>query len=359
MSITKAARIYGKKDIRIEDVEIADPREDQVQIKVKYCGICGSDLHAYLEGWGLPTTPHPLTGKTVPITMGHEFAGEVVKVGSHVQKLKVGDAVAVEPLIACGKCENCRKGFYNLCNKAAAKDGAGNFLGFSDNGGFAEYANVDEFFAHKMPTGMNYKLGALAEPTAVVFEAIKKSGLRAGQDVAVEGAGPIGLLTSMLAKLAGANHVYVIDVSEVRLQKANELGLKRTLNPNKVDVVKEVQKECPNGVDISFEAAGVQPTFESALKLTKRTGTLQIVALFGKPLKINITNDVIMQGIDIITTLAYNNSYPEVLGILNNHRELFSKVITKQISLNEVVDQGIKALATEKNQMKILVSPEA
>ncbi|KRL07166.1 2,3-butanediol dehydrogenase [Liquorilactobacillus hordei] len=354
----KAARIYEEKDVRLEDVDIAEPRKNQVQIKVKYCGICGSDLHAYLEGWGLPTVAHPLTGKVVPMTLGHEFAGEVVKVGANVDDLKVGDAVAVEPLIACGKCENCRKGFYNFCNNAVAKDGAGNFLGFSDDGGFAEYANIDAFFAHKMPEGMPYELGALAEPTAVVFEAIKKSGLRAGEDVIVEGAGPIGLLTAILAKLAGANRVFVIDVSQDRLNKAKELGLKRILNPTKVDVLKEVRKECPNGVDVSFEAAGVQATFENALKLTKRTGTLQIVALFGKPLKVDMTNDVIMQGIDIITTLCYNNSYPEVLGMLNNHRELFGKLVTKKIPLSQVVEQGIKTLATEKNQVKILVSPE-
>ncbi|WP_338218099.1 2,3-butanediol dehydrogenase [Lacticaseibacillus salsurivasis] len=355
----KAARIYGEKDVRIEDVDITEPMNNQVQVKVKYCGICGSDLHAYLEGWGLPTVAHPLTGKTVPITLGHEFAGEVVKVGDNVTDLRVGDAVAIEPLIACGKCENCRKGFYNFCNNAVAKDGAGNFLGFSNDGGFAEYANVDSFFAHKMPLGMPYELGALAEPTAVVFEAIKKSGLRAGQDVVVEGAGPIGLLTAILAKLAGANRVFVIDVSQDRLNKAKELGLKRILNPINVSAFEEVRKECPNGVDVSFEAAGVQATFDNALQLTKRTGTLQIVALFGKPLKIDMTNDVIMQGIDILTTLCYNNSYPEVLGMLNNHRDLFSKLVTKKISLSKIVEQGIKALSTEKNQVKILVSPES
>jgi (R,R)-butanediol dehydrogenase/meso-butanediol dehydrogenase/diacetyl reductase len=354
----KAARIYGQKDIRIEDIEIADPKQDQVQIKVKYCGICGSDLHAYLEGWGLPTQPHPLTKRTVPVTLGHEFSGEVVKVGSKVTTLKVGDHVAVEPLIACGKCENCRKGDYNFCNRVQAEDGAGNFLGFSDDGGFAEYANIKEIFAQKMPEGLSYELGALAEPTAVVFEAIKKCGLRAGQDVAIEGAGPIGLLTALLAKSAGANHVFIIDLAQVRLDKAKELGFKHVLSPADGDVVAAVKKICPNGVDVAFEAAGVQPTFDTALKLVKRTGILQIVALFGKPITVDLTNDVIMQGIDIYTTLCYNNSFRQVLGILNNNRELFSQVVTKKISLDNLLDEGIKALSTDKEQVKIMVSPE-
>ncbi|KRM75716.1 2,3-butanediol dehydrogenase [Secundilactobacillus collinoides] len=354
----KAVRIYGEKDIRVEDVTIDDPKDDKVQVRVKYCGICGSDLHAYLEGWGLPTQPHPITGKTVPITLGHEFSGEVVKVGKDVDTLKIGDNVAIEPLIACGECENCRKGDYNFCNKAVAADGAGNFLGFSQDGGFAEFANVQGVFAHKLPEGMDPELGAVAEPTAVVYEAVKRSGLREGQNVAVMGAGPIGLLMALLAKISGANHVYIVDVSEVRLNKAKELGIENTINPNEADVNDVIRKDLPNGVDITFECAGVQATFNTALKVTKRTGVLQVVALFGKDVSMNMTDDVIMQGINITTTLCYNNSFPAVLGIINNHPETFRKIITKEIGLDQAVDEGIKALAEDKSQVKILVSPD-
>lgn len=354
----KAVRIYGQEDIRVEDVEIADPKPDQVQIKVKYCGICGSDLHAYLEGWGLPTQPHPLTGKTVPITLGHEFSGEVVKVGADVTSLKVGDPVAVEPLIACGKCENCRAGNYNFCNRVVAKDGAGNFLGFSQDGGMAEYANIDEVFAHKLPDGMGYDLGALCEPTAVAYEAIKKCGLREGQTVAVMGAGPIGLVTAILARIAGANRVYISDVSEVRLEKAKELGFNDVLNPLNDDVEATIKADYPNGVDMTFEAAGVQATLDTALKVTKRTGLVQIVALFGKPVSINLTDNVIMQGINLFSTLCYNNSFDAVLGIMNNNQEQFKPIITKKIGLDNALEEGIKALSSDKSQVKIMLSPE-
>ncbi|WP_439425359.1 2,3-butanediol dehydrogenase [Oenococcus alcoholitolerans] len=354
----KAARIYGAKDIRIEDVDIPDPEDDQVQIKVKYCGICGSDLHAYLQGWGLPKEPHPITGRTLPITLGHEFSGQVVKLGKNVSNLKIGDKVAIEPVIACGECENCRKGQYNLCIKAQAKDGAGNFLGFSQDGGFAEYANVKSVFAHKLPAGMNYEIGALAEPTAVVYEALKRSRLRAGQDVAIMGAGPIGLLMALLARIAGANHIFIVDLSEVRLHKAEELGFINTINPGKEDAAETIKGVLPNGVDIAYEAAGVQATFDTALKVTKRGGTLQIVALFGRPITFDMTKDLIMQGINIITTICYNNSFPQVLGILNNNKDLFDKIITKKISLDQLVDQGIKEISADKQQVKILVSAE-
>ena len=353
----KAVRIYGEKDVRVEDVAIADPKDDEVQVKVAYCGICGSDLHAYLEGWGLPTVPNPLTGNTLPITLGHEFSGEVAKVGKDVDNLQIGDKVAIEPLIACGKCENCRKGDYNFCNNAVGPDGSGNFLGFSQDGGFAEFANVQGVFAHKLPEGLGLEIGAVAEPTAVVYEAVKRSQLREGQDVAIMGAGPIGLLMALLAKISGANHFYIVDVSEVRLKKAQELGIKNTLNPKEVDVVEAIHKELPNGVDITYECAGAQATFDTALKVTKRTGILQVVALFGKDVSMNMTDDVIMQGINIVTTLCYNNSFPAVLGIINNNQADFKKIITKEIGLDQALDEGIKALAEDKSQVKILVSP--
>ncbi|KFI73973.1 (R,R)-butanediol dehydrogenase [Bifidobacterium minimum] len=355
----KSVRIHGQNDIRIEDVPRQDPGPDEVQIRVKYCGICGSDLHAYLEGWGLPTQPHPLTGRTLPITLGHEFSGEITAIGSDVTDLAVGDAVAVEPLIACGSCDNCRAGNYNFCDRAQAADGAGNFLGFSQDGGMAEYANVKARFAHTMPSGLSFQLGALAEPTAVVYEALKKSHLRAGQTVAVMGAGPIGLLTAILARIAGATRIYISDVSDVRLAKARELGFDHVINPLQEDVVAAIRAEEPHGVDIGFEAAGVQATLDTALKVTKRTGIVQIVALFGKPVSINLTDDVIMQGIDIIGTLCYNNSFPAVLRIIDSHRDQFAPLVTKVIGLDDALEKGILALSSDKTQVKIMVSPEA
>lgn len=354
----KAVRIYGEGDVRVEDVAIEEPKDNQVQIKVKYCGICGSDLHAYQIGWGLPTQPHPLTGKTVPITLGHEFSGEIVKVGKDVTDFKVGDAIAVEPLIACGKCKNCREGNYNFCDKVVAEDGAGNFLGFSEDGGMAEYANIDDVFAHKMPEGLPYELGALNEPIAVSYEGIKRSGLIVGNTVAVMGAGPIGLTTALLARIAGASRVYISDVSEVRLNKARELGFTDVLNPTKDDVVKVIRADYPDGVDVSFECAGVQATFDTALHVTKRCGTVQLVALFGKDISMNMTDDVIMQGLTLSTTLAYENCFDTTLSIIATHRDQFEPLITKKIGLDDAVEGGVKALAADKSQVKILISPE-
>lgn len=334
----KAVRVYGAKDVRLENIDIPEPQDDQVQIKVKFCGICGSDLHEYTEGLALPTAKHPISGKSLPITMGHEFSGEVVKVGNNVTDLKIGDGVAVEPLIACGYCDNCRAGKYNLCENAIGDDGSSNFLGFSDDGGYAEYANVRDFFAHKMPKDMSYELGAVTEPTTVAYEAIKKSGFRLGQTVAVMGAGPIGLLTATLAKLGGATKVYITDVSPERLQKAKELGLTDVLNSEKTDVVKQIKSEVPGGVDIVYDAAGIQATFDTAIRVAKKAGKVMLIALFGKPITVDVTNRLIMQGLDVVTTLGYNNDYPTVLRIIDANQDTFNKIVTKKIPLERAID---------------------
>ena len=150
----------------------------------------------------------------------------------------------------------------------------------------------------------------------------------------------------------------MVEVAEVRLKKAKERGIENTINRNEDEANDVIRKDMPNGVDITFECAGVQATFNTALKVTKRTGVLQVVALFGKDVSMNMTDDVIMQGINITTTLCYNNSFPAVLGIINNHPETFRKIITKEIGLDQAVDEGIKALAEDKSQVKILVSPD-
>ena len=345
-------RISGLKTLRFQNQKMI-----KFKSKLNIVGFVASIYTLTSKAGGLPTVPYPLTGKTVPITLGHEFSGEIVKVGKDVDDLQVGDHVAVEPLLACGKCENCRAGNYNFCNRAVSTDGAGNFLGFSEDGGMAEFANVQGVFTHKMPKDMDFELGALAEPTAVVYEAIKKSHLREGQNVAVMGAGPIGLLEAVLAKIAGANHVYIVDVSKVRLDKAKELGIEHVLDPTHDDVEKIIKQDLPNGVDITFECVGVQATFDSALKVTKRTGIIQVVALYAKPVTMNMTDDLIMQGKDVITTLCYNNSFSNVLGIIDNHKDLFKKVVTKKVSLDNALEDGIKALAADKSQVKIVIDP--
>ena len=187
----KAALWYKSGDIRIEDIPEPSPCAGDVKIKVKWCGICGSDLHEFTMGpIFIPVeNPHPITQEVAPVIMGHEFSGEITEVGEGVTNLAVGDRVTVEPLIVCGECPACKAGHYNLCDK----------LGFhglmGGGGGLAEYTTFPARFVHKIPDTLSYEKAALVEPMSVGYHSLEVGGFRSGHVAVVAGAGPIGLAT--------------------------------------------------------------------------------------------------------------------------------------------------------------------
>ena len=179
----KAAVWYGKEDIRYEDYpEPAISNDDQVKIRIKWCGICGTDVHEYRDGpLMIPKSPHPLTGHCGgPLILGHEYSGDVVEVGKGVTRVKVADRVTVNPLIYCGECHYCRRGKYNMCLKLATQ-------GLAYDGAFAEYTVVEERMIVPLPDGMSYEEGAFAEPMAVAIRAVRRSRITVGDSVAVVG----------------------------------------------------------------------------------------------------------------------------------------------------------------------------
>ncbi len=191
-----AAVWHGRKDIRLEQVPLPGaPQPGWVQIRVHWCGICGSDLHEYLAGpVFIPVdAPHPLTGIKGQCILGHEFCGEIVATGDGVEGYAPGDKVAADACQHCGQCRFCKTGQYNLCEKLA-------FTGLMNNGAFAELVNVPAELLYRLPEGFPLEAGALIEPLAVGMHAVKKAGSLLGETVVVVGAGTIGLCTIMCAK---------------------------------------------------------------------------------------------------------------------------------------------------------------
>lgn len=350
----KAARLYGIKKMKVEDVPILDPADNEVQIKLAYVGICGSDVHSYHQGFGIATVPHPITGLTAPMIGGHEGAGEIVKVGKNVANLNVGDRVSIEPLVYCGKCESCKSGNYNVCEYGTGPDGSGNVIGDARDGVFAEYVNVEAINAHKIPDNMDFMMGALVEPVAVAVQTIQKSHMKVGQSVLIVGAGPIGLIIAATAMLAGATNVFISDVSEERLKLAKKIGIPYVLNNDNVDVLKEIHQINGKGVDVAYDVAGVQASFDLCTDAVKKNGTIMVVAVFNKPPMVNFSK-LLMNGINIFTTCCYSNVYPETIRLLANNQELYRHVITKVISLDRIVEDGLEYLAGNKTEAKILV----
>lgn len=347
----KALRWHGVKNLKLENIEEPTAQKDKVKIKVEWCGICGSDLHEYTAGpIFIPTETHPLSGDKAPIVMGHEFSGRVVEIGEDVTKVQVGDRVVVEPIYACGVCEACKQGKYNLCEKMG-------FYGLAGGGGgFSEYAAVPEVMLHKIPENVSFEQGALVEPSAVALYAVRQSALNVGEKAAVFGAGPIGLLIIEALRAAGATEIYVSEVSEERKQKAAEFGA-IVLDPKEVDVVKEIRRRTNGGVDVSFEVSGIDAVLTQSINSTKIGGQAMIVSIFEKKASIH-PNDIVLNERIVTGIIGYRDIFPAVISLMAQGYFSAEKIITKRIKLDEVIEEGFEALLKERSQVKILVKSE-
>jgi (R,R)-butanediol dehydrogenase/meso-butanediol dehydrogenase/diacetyl reductase len=349
----KAARWYNVKDIRVEEVEEPKVEKGKVKIQVEWTGICGSDLHEYVAGpIFIPVKePHPVSKDVAPIIMGHEFSGRVVEVGEGVTKVKVGDPVVVEPILRCGECPACKKGKYNLCENLG-------FHGLSGGGGgFSEYTVVDEYMVHKMPEGLSFEQGALVEPAAVALHAVRSSKIKAGDKAAVFGAGPIGLLVIEALKAAGASEIYAVEVSEERLQKAKELGATAVINPKNEDPVQKLLECTDGGVDVSFEVTGVPAVLQQAIDSTTFEGETVIVSIWEKEANL-LPNNIVLKERKVKGVIAYRDIFPAVMELMKQGYFPAEKLVTKKITLDQIVTEGFEKLIKEKDQVKILVKPE-
>lgn len=286
MAKMKAARWHARKDVRVEEIEIPEiTRENQIKVAVKYSGICGSDLHEYLGGpIFIPSeTPHVYTGEKAPITLGHEFSGEVIEIGREITKFKVGDRVTIEPIFA----KDGLKGKYNL-------DPNLNFIGLAGGGGgFSEYVVVNEDQAHKLPEEIDFEQGALTEPAAVAVYAVRQSSFNTGDTAAVFGCGPIGLLIIDALRASGATEIYAVEVSVERQEKAKKLGA-IIVDPLKVNPVEFIKEKTGGGVNVSFEVTGVPAVLEQALESTEKAGELMVVSIWETEAPIH-PNQVVIQ----------------------------------------------------------------
>ncbi|AIF67667.1 (R,R)-butanediol dehydrogenase / meso-butanediol dehydrogenase / diacetyl reductase [Terribacillus saccharophilus] len=345
----KALRWHNQKDVRLEDIDEPVIKPNQVKMKVKWCGICGSDLHEYLGGpIFIPVdNPHPLTGEVAPVTMGHEFSGEVVEVGPEVKDYQVGDRVVVEPIFAT----HGHQGAYNLDKQMG-------FLGLAGGGGgLSEYVAVDEELLFKLPDSLSYEQGALVEPSAVALYAVRSSKVKAGDKVAVFGCGPIGLLVIEALKAAGATEIYAVELSPERQAKAEELGA-IVVDPSKVDdTVEEIRRLTNGGVEVAFEVTGVPVVLRQAIQSTDIGGETMIVSIWEKPAEI-MPNDIVIQERSIKGIIGYRDVFPQVLSLMEKGYFSAEKLVTKKIKLDEVVEEGFESLIKEKNQVKILVQSE-
>jgi len=327
-----------KVEVRISEV----PRlnEQSVLIKVKAAGICGSDFHAFHGS-------HPF--RRPPMVLGHEAAGEIVKVGTKVKGLKVGDRIAVEPLRVCGKCPACRAGSYNLCRKRVAA-GLGGWLGT-----FAEYFVLPQQRAHKLPKELDYDLAVLAEPLAVGTHAVRIASVKKGTVCAVLGAGTIGLLAGVAAQEAGAKRVYCTELNPSRLATAKALGL-WALNAAEDPVEETINAYAPFGVDVVLVAFPSPKALQQALRLVKRGGRVIVIALFTEPVTLDM--NLLQEEVELKGSIYYTKEdFRSALRILVRRKKDLQQMVTHHVDL-EGVSGALHMLADANTAaIKIIVRP--
>lgn len=339
----KALKYMGPRQLEIQEEDIPEPKPGEVLLKVKNCGICGSDVHGYLGK----------TGRRIPpMTMGHEFSAQVAKLGKNATKFKEGDAVIVQPIHFCGECENCRKGMTNMClNKR--------FFGvLTVNGAMAEYVAVPEKLLYPMPSNMNYEVGALTEPYAVAYGAVKKSGNLEGKNVLIIGAGTIGLCILQLVKLQKPAQVIVSDLSDTRLEVAKRLGANETINPKNVDDMETVARYTDGHmIDVSIEAVGVEATANQSIRTLRVGGTSVWVGMSQKEMEINM-QDIVCSARRIYGSFNYTHKeFGEVVELISSGNMQTEKLISKTVGLEGVKEAMEDLLNRPDEFIKIMIDP--
>lgn len=344
----KIVKFLGNQ--QVETVEVEEPKiekKDDVKIKIEYCGICGSDVGAYV--YPPLVVPSKLARGEAPYAQGHEFTGTVVDMGEDVTHFKIGDRVTAEPLVYCGECEECLSGHYNLCQDISC-------IGYAADGAFAEYIIISERNVHHLPDNIDFKVGTLAEPTGVAYGAVIDSGLQPGQSCVVYGAGTIGIMAMQTAKTLGANPVIIVDVEDSRLELATEMGADYALNSKEMDVVSRIRELTNGGAHVIIEASGSQIALDNAIECARKHATIQVVAMYHGP--VTISNQVSFMGKDlrmIMSSAAYNNRFDQLLSMISEGKLTPQKLISKEIVLDDLIEEGIKKLMVDKSLYKVLV----
>lgn len=350
----KAARFHGPHDIRIEQIEPPELRSGAVAIDVAWCGICGTDLHEYLEGpIFIPAAghPHPLSHEEQPVTIGHEFSGTITALGEGVTDLTVGENVVVEPYFVCGECAPCLAGNYHLCTKMG-------FIGLAGGGGgLSEKIVVDRRWVH--PIGdIPLDEAALIEPLSVGHHAFVRSGAKAGDVALIGGAGPIGLLLAAVLKASGVT-VIMSELSEARKAKALSSGVAdHVIDPSTTDVAARV-RELTNGVgaDVAFECTSVNVVLDMLFDAIKPAGVIVNVSIWSKPATIDMQK-LVLKEIDLRGTIAYVRDHPATIKLVQEGKVNLAPFITARIGLDDLVDKGFDTLINHnETAVKIIVHP--
>jgi (R,R)-butanediol dehydrogenase/meso-butanediol dehydrogenase/diacetyl reductase len=268
----QAVFFEGNRTLRVGDCVAVDPGAGQVQIRVAFCGICGTDLHLFHGAMAQRLT--------LPHVMGHEMSGTIDRVGSGVEGWRAGDRVTVRPLDPCGQCAACLKGHSHICHHLK-------FIGIDTPGALQGMWTVPAHTLHRLPEALSLREGAMVEPVAVACHDVRMSELEAGEFAVVIGGGPIGILIALVARTRGAR-VVLAEVNSFRIQLARDLGIE-AVNPLEMDLLELVsQRTGGAGADVVFEVSGSKAGAETMTRLPRTRGRIVVVAIYAEAPQVDL-----------------------------------------------------------------------
>ncbi|XP_043838430.1 sorbitol dehydrogenase isoform X1 [Dromiciops gliroides] len=320
--------VHGPGDLRLENYPIHEPGPNEVLLKMHSVGICGSDIHYWKHG---------RIGEFVvkkPMVLGHEASGTVVKVGAMVKNLLPGDRVAIEPGVPRDTDEFCKIGRYNLSPTIF-------FCATPpDDGNLCRFYNHNADFCYKLPDNVTFEEGALIEPLSVGIYACRRGGVTLGSNVLVCGAGPIGMVTLLVAKAMGAAKVGVLDVNSSRLEKAKECGATLTLHINKEspqEIAKKIESLFGQKPEITIECTGVESSIQTSIYATHSGGTVVLVGMGAEMATVPLVHAAVRE-VDIKGVFRYCNTWPMAISMLASKSLNVKPLVTHRFPLEKALE---------------------
>ena len=336
----KTYLLYGSKDIRLAEKSIPIPGPDQVLIKPKFTGICGSDVHYFQHGYCGNFVPKR------PFALGHEFAGVVDSIGANVIGLKVGDEVAVDPSMPCGSCKHCRTGHYNLCLSMR-------YFGSAScdphiDGSMGQYLVAPATNCYVLPAGISMAQASLLEPLCVAMHAVKQVDRIAGNSILITGGGPIGQLILRVVRAFGAHDVTVSDVNEFARAFSLKSGADKVVNPLEENAWKSY-----NGFDVVFEASGVPSALANGIQVTRRGGSVVLVGTLTE--SFSIPGNLIMnKELKLYGSFRFANVFEDAMNMVAAGIINLDGIVTDTYSFDDI-PQAMQRALDKNGVMKVQI----
>ncbi|MCA9246006.1 MAG: galactitol-1-phosphate 5-dehydrogenase [Planctomycetales bacterium] len=342
----KALLLSEYKSLQVTEMPTPELGPHDVLIRVRACGICGSDIHGYDGSSGR---------RIPPLVMGHEAAGEVAAVGADVQRFELGDLVTMDSMVSCGRCRFCLRGETNLCdNRRVLGVSCGDYR---QHGAFAEFVAVPERIVYSLPAGLAVEHAALVEPVSIALHAVSLTPIRLGDVAVVVGTGMIGLLIVQALRWAGCGRIYAVDLDDEKLQLACRLGAHAGLNPSQCDVPAEIRKLTEGtGADVALEAVGATAPVECAINSVRKGGAVTLVGNLAPKIDFPLQS-VVTRQIRLIGSCASKGNYLTCLQMMADGKIDVAPLISAVAPLEQGAAWFERLYAGEKGLLKVVLQP--